>query len=123
MVADPSAPSLGLPAPTSRDGFLELTSKASRQLSTQASSSHPSRHLSAASAGSFLHPKEISEGRSLLLLQHVPTRLLRGLLLNQPHQQLGTESCISISSRSGAAQSTTSTIRHRKLHYHLFMVR
>jgi hypothetical protein len=51
-------------------------------------------------------------------------RLLRGgLLLNQPHQQLGTESCISISSRSGAAQSTTSTIRHGKLHYHLFIVR
>jgi hypothetical protein len=30
-----------------------------------------------------------------------------GLLLNQPHQQLGTESSVSISSRSGAAQSTT----------------
>lgn len=57
-------------------------------------------------------------------MDHAKWRVLRGgLLLNQPHQQLGTESCIPISSRSGAAQSTTSTIRHRKLHYHLFMVR
>jgi hypothetical protein len=35
-----------------------------------------------ASARSFLHPKEMSEGRSLLLLQHVPTRYT-----SLPHSQ------------------------------------